>query len=193
MTESSQNMSQHEHTVPTPVPAPDRFVRLFMATERRLMAFTLSLVPDLAAAEDVLAEATSVMWQKFGEFNADDPNANFPAWAFKIVRFKVMEYRRTQRRDRHLFNDELLDGLAADAEAMTDHVEARSRALADCVNKLPADDRDLVMHRYRPGATLNDTAASVERSTVTVRKWLRRIHDALERCVDQSLSMEGLS
>jgi len=174
-------------------PAPDQFVRLFLANERRLMAFALSLLPDFVEAEEVLAEATSVMWQKFNDFDAAAPDANFTAWAFRIIRFKVMEHQRSRSRDRHVFDENLLDRLAADAESMTGRTESRFRALTDCVNKLPSGERELVMQRYRPGANVQAIADAAGKSTVTIRNWLRRIHGVLERCIHDNISSEGFT
>src|SRR5262245_5742011 len=61
------------------------FLRLFLQNERRLYAYILTLLPHRADADDVLQEASLVMWDKFDDAN---PPADFTAWGCRIAYFK---------------------------------------------------------------------------------------------------------
>ena len=70
------------------------FLRVFLENERRLYAYILTLVANHADAEDVLQEASLVMWDKFDE---EHPPDNFVAWACRIAYFKVLDFSKKRR------------------------------------------------------------------------------------------------
>src|ERR1700738_4102637 len=71
------------------------FLRLFLQNEPRLFAYILTLLPRRADADDVLQEASMVMWDKFDE---GQPPRDFVAWGCRIAYFKVLDfYKKSQR------------------------------------------------------------------------------------------------
>src|SRR6202040_3274100 len=74
----------------SPQPAKGKvFLRLFLENERRLYAYILTLLANHADADDVLQEASLVMWDKFDEQHPPD---HFLAWACRIAYFKVLDF-----------------------------------------------------------------------------------------------------
>src|SRR3954471_22737634 len=67
------------------------FAALLARHHVALMGFVLSLVPSWSDAEDIVQEASALMWRKFGDF---EPGTNFLAWACQIARFLVMNHIR---------------------------------------------------------------------------------------------------
>src|SRR5947209_16317243 len=88
------------------------FLRLFLQNERRLFAYILTLLPDRVDAEDVLQEASLVMWDKF---DPDNPPNDFTAWGCRIAYFKVLDFRKKRQRSRVQFSQPLLERLAESA------------------------------------------------------------------------------
>src|SRR5262249_57147268 len=88
------------------------FLRLFLQNERRLYGYILTLLPNRADADDVLQEASLVMWDKFDD---EHPPADFTAWGCRIAYFKVLDFRKKRQRGRVLFSQALLDRLAETA------------------------------------------------------------------------------
>src|SRR5438876_114839 len=70
------------------------FLRLFLQNERRIYAYILTLLPRRADAEDVLQEASLVMWDKFDEENPPD---DFAAWGCRVAYFKVLDFYKKCR------------------------------------------------------------------------------------------------
>ena len=172
-------------------PARDKlFLRLFLRNERRLYAYILTLLPNRADADDVLQEASLVMWDKF---DASCPPADFAAWGCRIAYFKVLDFCKKSQRSRVRFSQEMLERLAETAveHAGALRLDERREALADCVDKLPARDRELLSRRFADGATTQSAADEVGRSLDAVYKALARIRQALFDCVSRSLAREG--
>jgi RNA polymerase sigma-70 factor (ECF subfamily) len=163
------------------------FLRLFLQNERRLYAYILTLLPHRADAEDVLQEASLVMWDKF---DADEPPADFTAWGCRIAYFKVLDFLKSRRRSRVTFSQTMLERLAETAaeQAGALQLDERREALAGCLGKLAARDRDLIARRFAEGATTQSAAAQVGRSVDAVYKALARIRQALFDCVTRTLA-----
>src|SRR5437764_12424304 len=90
------------------------FLRLFLQNERRLYAYILTLLPHRADADDVLQEASLVMWDKF---DVADPPVDFAAWGGRIAYFKVLDFYNKDQRSRVRFRQETLERGAEAAAA----------------------------------------------------------------------------
>ena len=110
------------------------FIKLLVAHEVRLLAFALSLIPHWADADEVLQEATVLMWKKFEQF---EPGMNFLSWGFKIIHLTSKDFRKRQRRSRLQFSDQLADLLSEAAVQAADELALRERILGECLEKLP--------------------------------------------------------
>src|SRR6266851_6487681 len=132
------------------------FLRLFLQNERRLYAYILTLLPNRADADDVLQEASLVMWDKFDD---EHPPVDFVAWGCRIAYFKVLDFRKKRQRSRVYFSQAMLERVAETAveQAATLQLDERRDALAECIAKLSARDRTLLSRRFGEGATTQST------------------------------------
>jgi RNA polymerase sigma-70 factor (ECF subfamily) len=71
------------------------FLKLLMSNEVRIFSYILRLVPNLADAEDIMQETAGIMWRKFDQFQR---TTNFVAWAVEIAHYRILDYRRRERR-----------------------------------------------------------------------------------------------
>jgi RNA polymerase sigma-70 factor (ECF subfamily) len=165
------------------------FLRLFLQNERRLYAYILTLLPHRADADDILQEASLVMWDKFDENN---PPGDFAAWGCRIAYFKVLDFVKKNQRSRIRFSQAMLERVAETAleQAATLQLDERRAALTGCVEKLSPRDRDLLVLRFADGATTQSTAVQAGRSVEAVYKALSKIRQALFDCVTRALARE---
>jgi RNA polymerase sigma-70 factor (ECF subfamily) len=162
------------------------FLRMFLQTRGRVYAFILTLLPNRADADDVLQEASLVMWDKFDE---RQPPTDFTAWGCRIAYFKVLDFYKKSQRCRVRFSQAMLERVAETAieQADTLQLDERHEALNDCIEKLRPVDRDLLARRLAEGATTQSTAEQVGRSVDAVYKALARIRQSLFECVNRTL------
>lgn len=163
------------------------FVELVTRYQQRVFMFILSMLPNRADAEEVLQETNLVLWRKFDEFQL---GSDFRAWAFQIAYYEVQSFRHRQNRERALFSAEFLRRVATTATEMPDDSDARQRALAVCMAKLSAADRDLINRRYRLGGSAKAVAGELNRSIHAIYKAVVRIRRALNMCIERTLAME---
>jgi RNA polymerase sigma-70 factor (ECF subfamily) len=166
------------------------FLRSFLQNERRLYAYILTLLPNRADADDLLQEVSLLMWDKFDE---RQPPNDFAAWGCRIAYFKILDFYKKSQRSRVRFSQPMLERVAETAveQAATLQLDERREALAGCIEKLTAKDRDLLSRRFGEGATTQSTATQVGRSVDAVYKAMAKIRQVLFDCVSKSLAQEG--
>jgi RNA polymerase sigma-70 factor, ECF subfamily len=171
----------------TPPPTGDygRFAGLMARHNAPLMSFILSLLPHWADAEDILQQASVVMWRKFAEFK---PGTSFLAWGCQIARFLVLNHVRKNSRDPHVFSAELVEVLAREAEDDADRLQSQRAALGSCMQKLDTRSRRLLARCYETGASIKDAAEQLGATPNSVYKTLNRLRETLLDCVRRSMA-----
>ena len=163
----------------------EQFVSLYSGHQRRLYLYTLTLLPTLIDAEDVLQEANLVLWRKFDQYQ---PGTNFFAWACRIIHYEVLKYREKHARAAKLLEPDVLDRLAQLAVENVEHLdEFHRRALIDCMARLSLGDRELIRQRYLEAMAVQAMAAAMNRSPNAVSKSLGRIRRLLLDCIEDSV------
>lgn len=168
-----------------PLDRGERFVLLFLANERRLYGFILSLAPHRNDAEDLLQQTGAVLWRKFDEFEA---GTDFAAWAMRVARIEVLRHRRRAGQMRVRFSEDLLDQLADEMAIVSETADLRAEALRDCLDKLPERHRELIRLRYEQGSSTQEVSRRVGQSVAAIYKMVNRIHATLFDCIRQTLA-----
>ncbi|MBI9018314.1 MAG: sigma-70 family RNA polymerase sigma factor [Phycisphaerae bacterium] len=164
-----------------------RFMQLYLAHERRLYGFLMSMVPNWADVDELKQEVAAIMWNKFDNF---EEGTDFNAWALTIARYQIMNYRKKKKNQRLRFNDEILESIESKAEKATESVDYRSEALHICVDNLKDKEKQLLNLRYEPDHDTAEIANRVSRTVPAVYKALNRIHAKLLECIKRRLSIE---
>jgi RNA polymerase sigma-70 factor, ECF subfamily len=164
--------------------AEDDFVRTLIKNQMRVYAYIVSLVPNRADADEVFQECCVILWSKHNEFV---PGTNFLAWACQIALNKIFTLRKTQSRNRLVFDDEFLKAVSDERLAANERLELRSAALGGCLEKLKQRDRELIDGWYRYQGTTKELAEELGRPIDTVYKALKRIRGTLFDCVSRSV------
>ncbi len=163
----------------------ENLVALITRHQAALHSYILSLLPNASKADDVLQETNLVLWRKAAEYDQEKP---FMPWACRIAFFQVKAARRDAARDRHVFDPELLELLAAEDDSNPESTQALDHALRDCLAQLPADKRELILHRYEADSTVQQMAHSRNLTPGALSAQLHRIRQMLESCVEGKLS-----
>jgi RNA polymerase sigma-70 factor (ECF subfamily) len=166
------------------------FARLLLQYRTRIYAYIRSLVAHRADAEDLLQETASVLWRKFDSFQ---PGSNFLAWALQTARYEVFSFRQRRKRDVLQFSDRFLDAVADESAAESVRLADLQELLDQCMDKLPAADRELIGLRYRSDLPVKTLAAQLGRPLSTTYDALNRIRRNLVECVERALSRAGES
>jgi RNA polymerase sigma-70 factor (ECF subfamily) len=166
----------------------DRFRFLLAEHQPALSTFVRALLPSSHDAAEVTQQVAVVLWQKFAEFDA---TRDFRKWAFGVARYEVLAFLRDRGRDRHVFNVDLVNTLADEADAAGPRHELQRAALETCLEKLPEARRELVLAAYAKGVRIDELAARRGQTPMSVYKALHRIRKALLECVGHTLVRES--
>ncbi len=162
------------------------FEQLLAAHQGRLFGFIRALTGSGSDAEDILQNTNQVLWEKAEQF---EPGSNFRAWAFRVARYQVLQYRDKQRRrgEQVPFSDELMETLAERTEEKETSIERRQRYLQLCLDKLPARQRDAVESRYFRHESVQSIAERSDVKPNAISQLLFRTRDNLLRCIESQL------
>lgn len=164
------------------------FVRRFAECEHEVYRYILTLLPDSAQAQDVFQDTAVALWEKL---EAYDPSRSFVAWACGIAHNKVLMHRRRFARQPHTLSDHTLELIAGQYTTERDLIEQQVQALAECLAKLAAPQRELIEARYSTKMTIHEYARRTGRVVNTLYKSLDRIRRRLLDCVSAAMSAEG--
>lgn len=164
------------------------FLRLYTECEGRLRAFLWGMLPTWDGVDEVLQNASLIMWRKFDQF---DPDTMFVKWATVICRFEALKYRRTKARDRHIFNEDLLAMLGDESVEEDEELFRREKvALTHCMDEIKESHRILLMASYAKGAKIKGIAEEAGRTPTSVYKLLNRLREKLHECITARLAAE---
>jgi RNA polymerase sigma-70 factor, ECF subfamily len=160
----------------------EEFTHLYSSCQRRLYLYIAALIGNPWDAYDILQDTNLVLWQKFDHFQA---GTSFIAWAREVARYRVLRYRQMHANDTPTFEPSVLDALAMRLNRRDDrHDSLYSDALPACIEKLSADDRELIRLRYTDRATIKMLADKLRRSVNAISLALGRIRRSLRKCID---------
>jgi len=166
-----------------------RFVRLFAQHEHQVYAYIVSLLASWGDADEVMQETSVALWEMFDEFTE---GTNFVGWACRIAYFRVLRFRDKRRRDRHEFDQEFVEKVAATAQEEAELFETRRKALGECVTTLKERDRELLQQCYSERQSIKGAAEQLARPAKGVYKALARIRQQLFDCVQRKLAAQGM-
>ncbi len=163
----------------------ERFARLLTEHQSRLYAFVYTLVGDADTARDVLQETNRVLWMEADSFDLD---RGFLPWAFAIARNQVRSQRKRSSRSRLEFDEDVVAQLADRAQAETEQHGDKLTALASCLGKLSLEQRDMIQRRYQRAESVQDIAASLNRTAGSLAVTFHRLRGVLARCIEEALT-----
>ncbi len=162
----------------------ESFVRLLTAEQFKLLRYIAILLGDPEAASNVLQDTNLVLWRKATEFKR---GSNFSAWVRQVAYWEVRAYVRDERRDRHVFSEEVIEQLAAQAVEEPFDAEVRV-SLRDCLQHISKPNLRLLQKRYEEGLSIAALAKQLGKTDSAVKVGLLRLRRALLKCIRQRLA-----
>lgn len=163
------------------------FLDLFTGSQLRLYRYIVLLVGNQIEAEDVLQNTNLVLLRKCGQFQ---PGTNFIAWSTSIAYLEVLKHRAAKNRRSPALSEATLEMLSAEALERASILERRNAALPGCMEKLAQRDLSLVTDHYFRGLSWERIAASLGRTSSSVRHSICRIRRELKQCIDGAVGRE---
>ena len=157
---------------------PRRFGQLYQRYFDRVYAFALTRTGDRTAAEDVTAETFRVAFENLPRFRWR--GVPFSAWLFRIASNAALHYFRQAAREETLADAVEDQGEPWDARLI--EVETRAR-LFELVQRLPKDQRRVLVLRFGREASIKEVAREMGRSEGAVKLLQHRAMETLRSWV----------
>lgn len=161
--------------------------RLYEHEGPRLLAVALRIVRQRALAEDIVHDACVKLWTHASGFDASRGSAR--GWIYSVVRHLALNAVRDNNRDVAV-DDDTACTLEADMSlnayreqlAFADR-HASLGQLQQCLETLPPERRECILHAYLDGCTHPEIAQRVGAPLGTVKAWIKRSLAALRECL----------
>src|SRR6188472_2285781 len=161
--------------------AQQRFLTLFLRSEREIFRYVAVLVPNVTDAEDIVQQTALALWEKFDAYDASQP---FTPWACRFALNKAKQWIERRQRWQALLEGGLAEELALRREELRPELDARLKHLEGCLNKLPDEQRLLVEGYYHRRDGIDKLAENSGRTVAATYKTLQRVRQALQLCVE---------
>jgi RNA polymerase sigma-70 factor (ECF subfamily) len=167
--------------------AQQRFLSLFLRSEREIFRYVAVLVPNVVDAEDIVQQTALALWEKFDSY---DPNQPFTPWACRFALNKARQWMERRQRWQALLDKGLAEELVHRREELKPEFERRLARLDGCLGKLPGEQRELIEGYYYRRAGIEALAAESGRTVEATYKMLQRIRHTLQSCVETAARQE---
>lgn len=164
-----------------------RFLSLFLRSERKIFRYVAALVPNVADAEDIVQQTAMSLWEKF---DAYDPAQPFTPWACRFALNKTRQWLERRQRWQTLLGHGLAEELAQRRQELQPEFELRLKHLEGCLGKLPEVQRSLIEGYYYERSNIETLARRFGRTEAATYKMLQRIRHALQACVEAETKPE---
>ena len=161
-----------------------RFIEALTGHQPALEAFCHANLANREDAREVLQATCVKLWQKAADW---DPDTEFLPWAFAVARFTVLSYYRDKKRDRLIFDEDVIQAMADEIEEAAITFDDRREALARCMKKLDQRQRALLHDHYTVSRSLREIAEATGRSLSAVKMTLLRIRQQLSTCIERQI------
>src|SRR6188472_871457 len=97
-----------------------RFLTLFLRSEREIFRYVAVLVPNVTDAEDIVQQTALALWEKFDAYDATQP---FTPWACRFALNKARQWIERRQRWQALLEHGLAEELAQRREQLRPELE----------------------------------------------------------------------
>lgn len=155
---------------------------LFVQHQKAVLAYVLSIEPNLHDAEEIVQETFVTVSRKASNWTS---GTNFLAWVCTIARFNTLHFQRTRSRRKARLAGDVVILLAEYFENDVSVFQSRVTDLRQCLRKLSPKARDLVERRYNDGSWPEQIAEDVGWTANAVRVALTRARNTLRECLER--------
>lgn len=164
------------------------FVRLWTCHQSEVRRYVFMMVSRPVDAEEVVQEVSVKLWNKFEKYDHSLP---FVPWAIRFAYYEVLKWRQRQAREKLVFSEPLLQQISKRYEEEAPVMEARNKALEDCLGKLTQQEKKWVDLRYGKHGALKEEAGHLGLSLPKLYYALEKIRGKLLECINRKMKQEG--
>jgi len=164
------------------------FAQLYQATAPKLFGVAVRILRRDDWAEEVLQDCFVSIWSNAGSYS---PGLSAPmTWMTSIVRNRCLDWLRRPKVEVVLRREDEdaedpIEAIPSDDPGPLDQLarSADAKALADCLGRLEAKQRQAIMLAFYDGLSHSELASHMRQPLGTVKTWVRRGLERLRGCL----------
>jgi RNA polymerase sigma-70 factor (ECF subfamily) len=162
------------------------FENLYRQTSAKLFGVALRIVRQEDLAEEVLQDCYIRIWNRAGDYR--EGLAAPLTWMASIVRNRSLDFVRRPNPEVIDVDGEWIESVASDAPGPLAALEQsrEGSALARCLARLEAKQRQAIVLAFHDGLSHSELAAQLRQPLGTVKTWVRRGLARLKTCLEAS-------
>lgn len=169
-------------------PSPAEFTKHWLQSRHMVAAYVRSQVINEHDADDITQKVAIDAATNFERYDIERP---FAYWVIGIAKRQIALHFREHRRDRHTFDQTLLDQMTDVYVDVADELAEQTVALKHCLGKLNQRGQDIIEMRYQQSLKPNEIASRIGTTSTSIRSLLYRLRNQLEDCIKKQLSAMG--
>jgi RNA polymerase sigma-70 factor (ECF subfamily) len=142
---------------------------------------------DKAVAGDILNTVMMEVWNHSDRFEG---RSKVSTWLIGIARFKLIDFYRSEKRHQHNELDETIEDPISANEQMIEAAQ-HSKGVRSCIDRLGENQREIVQLTFYSELAYQEIAEIIECPVGTVKSRMHHAKEALKRCLQSFLAMEG--
>jgi len=166
--------------------AQQRFLSLFLQSEREIYRYVASLVPNTTDAKDIVQQTAMELWKKFELY--DQPSLLPLGLPICLEQGPQMDGAAPTVAS--LAGQGLAEELSQRRQELQPEFERRLKHLESCLDKLLPGQRSLVEAYYYERADIESLSERSGRTAAASYKMLQRIRHTLQLCVESHAKPE---
>jgi len=165
------------------------FRALYELFARRVYAFLVHRFQHESLAEEVVSDTLLHVWKSPESFRGESA---FSTWLLGVARFKMMERLRKRTTEANEDIDEIDENLLVEETGPEDvaMMRERSEGVRECLDLLPAEQRECIHLAYYEGWTLDEIGEHMKLKRETVGTRLFYARKKIQACLAALLARE---
>ena len=156
-------------------------IRRWTLAQPLVSAYLGGIVASKSDRDDLLQETAVAVLKSYGSYDAA---RSFDGWVLGVAQNVLRNHFRKLSRERLIFDETLLAGLAESFETVAAEQAERLDQLDECLGQLAPAARSLCDLRYRDELSIDSIAQRLGKTTAAVAKTLQRVREQLRGCIE---------
>ena len=159
----------------------DILEQLYIRYQKSAFLYTLSLCNNREIAEDIVSDAFVKAYLSFS-----DDHSSFQYWLFRVCKNLWIDYLRRQNRTADNREDVLQNIAEKETPEQNLLRDERLSVLYQCIQLLPAPDRELLILHYFSNLLLREIALMLQTNPGSIKTRLFRTRQKLKKLMEDN-------
>ena len=165
-------------------------IQQYLELRSEFLGYLYAITRDSDLAEEVYQNAAIVVIE---QSQKPEKIRDSRPWMKEVIRRQALHAIRSRvkaKEQARAISPELLEVVSdmfLKDETETSHVQAETKALRKCLEKLPIDKREMVLMRYEKDSSFDQISSQIQSTPAAVQRGLSRIRKRLHDCIRQRL------